>query len=319
MTKRASSIVLAKTKGSVPKQRTKNRKPKLTPKPASRPAIDIHSVSKWQGAAAHIGRFARNESLQMLIELAMTIRHVKGHRKGRADDKSLEPLLRGITVSIEKGSVVGVIDIGGQSRAALIRILGNSEAPSTGVVRFFGQVAAFAQLGASGYDYLTCRQNLIFGARLVGIPLRDINAALERLPEFSGAGEHLDTPLRRLPRTVIGDLGVSFVCCLDYDILIADEIGRPRSEKVEMAWRDYLKQAPERGQTVILGSNSVSRLLGPSTHLLLIKAAELIAYGPAAEIAKQHADFITLACETKASADERSAAPDEEYEDDEIV
>ncbi|HWM32464.1 MAG TPA: hypothetical protein VNO69_12295, partial [Methyloceanibacter sp.] len=210
-------------------------------------------------------------------------------------------------------------DIGGQSRAALIRILGNSEAPSTGVVRFFGQVAAFGQLGASVYEYLTCRENLEFGARLVGLPRQDIRMALERVPEFSGLGELLDSPLRRVPKAKAADLGMSFVCCLDYDILIADELGRARSEKVETAWQDYLAQAPSRGQTIILGSNNVSRLEGPCTHLLLIKDAELLAYGPARAINKEHADFLAEARATPVATETQLVAGDEEDEEGELL
>ncbi|MBM3545154.1 MAG: ABC transporter ATP-binding protein [Alphaproteobacteria bacterium] len=308
--------MLDKTRANAPKKR-RSRSRKLRPGPGH--AIEIHSISKWRGAASHITRFARNESLQTLIELALTIRHVKGHRKGKADDKMLEPLLQQVTVNIERGSVVGVIDIGGKSRAALIRILGNSEAPSTGVIRFFGKVAAFGQLGASAFPYMTCRENIEFGARLVGVPRLDIQAAMERVPKFSGLGEFLDMPLRRISKAKIADLGMSFACCLDYDILIADEIARARSETVQTSWQNYLAQAPGCGQTVILGSRNVSRLEGQCTHLLLIKATELLDYGPTSEIEKRHAGFLDEARTTPIEAEDQFASADEEDEDGEVM
>lgn len=283
------------------------------------PAIELISVSKWHGSVAQIDRrFVRNESLQTLIELVISIRDVEGHRKGATRDKSLVPLLKGVTLTIERGSVVGVMDIGGPSRDAAIRIMENSEIPSAGVVRFFGKVAAFGQLGASVNPYLSCRQNIEFGARLVGIPRRDIRRAMAAVPEASGLGEHLDTPLRRLPKSIFMDLGISFLLCLDYDIMVADEVARPRSEPVGGAWRDYIERVPETGKTIITTSLNLAKLESLCTHLLLIKDAELLAYGPAQEIEEQYADFIAEARATPKAEEAGFAAGDEE-DDDEMM
>jgi ABC-type polysaccharide/polyol phosphate transport system ATPase subunit len=284
------------------------------------PAVELISVSKWRGSIAQIDRrFVRNESLQTLIELMMSIRHVKDHRKGSVKDKLLEPLLKSVNLTIERGAVVGIIDIGGRSRDALVRILGNAEIPSAGVVKFYGKSASLGQLGASDYPYLTCRQNLELGARLVGIPKKDIGPAMARVPKFSGLGEHLDTPSRRLERATIVDLGISFLCCLDYDIMVADDINRPRTEKVEARWREYIKTAPERGKTVIATSGNTGNLAGVCTHLLLIKDAELFSYGPADDIEARHADFIEEARTTPRADEGRTAGLDDEDEDGELM
>ena len=284
------------------------------------PAIELTSVSKWHGSVAQIDRrFVRNESLQTLIELMLSMRDVEGHRKGATRDKSLVPLLEGVTLTIERGSVVGVMDIGSPSRDAAIRIMENSEIPSAGVVRFFGKVAAFGQLGASVNPYLSCRQNIEFGARLVGIPRRDIRRAMEAVPEASGLGEHLDTPLRRLPKSIFTDLGISFLLCLDYDIMVADEVSRPRSETVSVAWRDYIAQAPQSGKTIITTSLNLDKLEGLCTHLLLIKEAEVLAYGPAQDIEEQYPDFIAEARATPKAEVAGFAAGGDEEDDDEMM
>lgn len=280
----------------------------------SQAAVEILSLSKWRGAVAQLDRrFVKNEPLQSLIELAVVIRHVQDHRRGFVRDKPLEPLLRKVSVTIDRGSIVGIIDIGGQSRDTLIRILSNSEAPSTGVVRFYGKLAAFRQLGASDRDYLTCRKNIELGARLVGMPLHDIRGAMDRLLKIPGTAEYLATPLRRLERWIFVDLGVSFLCCLDYDILVADEINRPRSEWANAAWQDYLTHAPDRNQTVIATSANIKQLQANCTHLLLINDAELYAYGPVHDIEEQHADFIAKAC-----AAPRSSAPGSDILDEDV-
>ena len=269
------------------------------PKQSLGAAVELVNVSKWGGAVEQIDqRFVRNEALQILIELAILTRHVKDRKKGRLGKKQLVPLLKDINLTIERGSVVGIVDIGGSSRYALLQILANCDVPATGAVRFFGKMVALQQLGAVKLSYLTIRENMAFDARLMGWPRQEVLAALGRVPEFSGMGKQLDVPIRRVPRGVVTDLGLSLLCCLDYDVIIVDEIGRPQSAKVTASWNDYLQHAPERGKTVILTGRNINKLLELSTHLLLIDKAELLAYGPAADLKTQYAAFLAKAHDT---------------------
>jgi ABC-type polysaccharide/polyol phosphate transport system ATPase subunit len=305
-----SELEMVKKKAMLEKTVSPRRR---APSPQPAAAIEIADVSKWGGAIDHIDRRVRNEALQLLIELAILTRNVEGRKKGRLGTRQLTPLLKGINLTIERGSVVGVIDVGGVSASALLRILSNCDVPSRGLVRFFGKLAAFQNLSAARSTYNTCRDNMEFDARLMGWARNDVRAALGRIPEFyEGATKHLETPIRRLSRQVITELGLSLLCCLDYDILVVDEIAYPRSASVAANWEEYLRQAPERGKTVILSSRQIRRLYVPCTHLLLIKEAELLDYGPAQLMADQHAEFLALAEATPRTEATRVIEEDDE-------
>ena len=259
-------------------------------------AIEIAGVSKWGGALEQLERrFVRNEALQLLMELAILTRNVKDRKKGRLGERHLTPLLKNINLRIERGSVVGVVDVGGASRNSLLQILANCDVPSRGAVRFFGKLAAFQQLAAARLAYYTCRENMEFDARLIGLPRDDVLEALDRLPQFAGsASKYIDMPVRRLSARVIGELGLGLLCCLDYDILVVEEVAYPNSREIASNWQTYLQRAPERGKTIILGSRQLSNLYGPCTHLLLIKDAEMLDYGPTEALAERHAKFLAL-------------------------
>lgn len=259
-------------------------------------AVRLDSVTKWRGIVDLNGRrYVRNESLQSLIELSLASQSIKQYAHGRAGDKTLEPVLKGISATIERGSIVGVIDIGGTSRYALLRILANCESPSNGKVSCFGKVAAFQRIGNPLYMHMTCRENLALEARAMGLSAGATRAALERVPEFSGAGQLLDIPARRVEKSAYQDLGLSFQCCLDFDILVADELLRPRLETVVQSWTAYLQRAPEAGKTIILTSRNIGQLLSYCTHLLLIDETELLAYGSSADIRADFGSFLERA------------------------
>ena len=136
--------------------------------PAS--AIELVSVSKWQGVIAAIDqRYVRNESLQTLIEVLISVRHASSIAEGSILGRPLNHLLNDVSVVIGRGCVVGVMDVGGQSRRALLQVMGNAEPPSRGEVRFFGKMVAFNQIGLVTFPHLSSRDILKQSARVLGI------------------------------------------------------------------------------------------------------------------------------------------------------
>jgi ABC-type polysaccharide/polyol phosphate transport system ATPase subunit len=198
----------------------------------------------------------------------------------------------------------------------LLRILANCESPSAGKISFFGKVAAFQRIGNPRYDHMTCSENLAIDARAMGVSIGDARRALARLAEFSGMGPLLDLPSRRVDRMLFQDLGVSFQCCLDYDILIADELARPRQEKVSESWMSYLHAAPDIGKTVILSSRDTSKLLPHCTHLLLIDQAAVLAYGPTADVKAEFGEFLDRAAAATIKAGAQADMLGKEIDDD---
>jgi ABC-type polysaccharide/polyol phosphate transport system ATPase subunit len=281
------------------------------------PAIELVSISKWQGVIKTIDRrYVRNESLQTMIEVLISVRNANSVARGKIRGKPLDPLLKNISVLIDRGSIVGIIDIGGRSRAALMQIMSNNEAPSRGEIRYFRDMAAFSQLGIISYPHMSCREILERSARTLGVKREPLRLAMENLNEFSGLGSVLDTPFRRVPRGIFTDLGVSLLCCLDYDVLIADEVNKPRSKQVRANWSEYLRKAPDRGKTVVMNSRDLTKLFEYCTHLLLIKEASLLDYGSTDAMRKRHRIFIEEAC--RAPLEREAGLFEDEEDEDEI-
>jgi ABC-type polysaccharide/polyol phosphate transport system ATPase subunit len=194
--------------------------------------------------------------------------------------------------------------------------MSNSEAPSRGEIRYFRDMAAFSQIGIISYPHMSCREILERSVRTLGVKREPLRLAMGNLSEFSGLGSALDTPFRRVPRGVFTDLGISLLCCLDYDVLIADEISKPRSKQVRANWSEYLRKAPGRCKTVIVNSRDLTKLFEYCTHLLLIKEACLLDYGPTDIMRKRHRNFIEEAC--RAPLAQEAGLFDDDEDEDEI-
>jgi ABC-type polysaccharide/polyol phosphate transport system ATPase subunit len=284
------------------------------------PLVEVANVSKWMASTSSMSkRYHRNEALHTLIELLVVMRQANRLGKGSALDGRMEIILDDLSVSIPRGCVVGVVDIGGLSKGALLDVLGNVQPPNRGEVRFFGRSASTRQVNLFTRAHATCKQNLANSANVSGLSRAEIQAALERVPSFSGLGQYLDLPQRRVPKWVLSDLGISLFCCLELDLLIVEEADCATSDKVRSSWRDYVRLAPEVGRTLLIGSRRINNVFELSTHLLLLEHGRLLDFGPLKELREQHAEFLQTAAEAPIRAVQVAMADDPDDDDEEEV
>ena len=110
--------------------------------------------------------------------------------------------LRGVTLDVEPGEVVGIMGHNGSGKSTLLRVVSTALRPSAGEGWVFGKhlvrdaVEVRAHVGflahsAGLYDDLTASENLIFAARMLGVSEATIPAVLERVGLGRDAGERV--------------------------------------------------------------------------------------------------------------------------------
>ncbi len=280
--------------------------------------VEISGVSKWVASPRAVNkRYHQNEALNTLIELMEVGLNAGRLGKGSPVDALIEKVLDDVSVKIPRGCVVGVIDVGGRSKSALLEIVGNVQLANQGEVRLFGRSASLRQVNLFSRAHATCRQNLVSSARIVGLSRAKIEYALQHVPSFSGLGQYLDLPQRRVPKWVLLDLGISLLCCLELDLLVIEECDCATSQKVKRSWREFVRRAPEMDKTLLIGGRRTNSVFELSTHLLLLKDGRLLDFGPVKELREQHADFLRAAAVTPMKNARIELAEDEDEDDEE--
>lgn len=140
----------------------------------------------------------------------------------------------GVTLSVPRGEVFGLIGPDGAGKSTLIRMLATVLAPSEGDAFVFGSsvvrdaTAVKPRIGYmsqafSLYRDLTVRENLDFFAALRGVPHREMAQRAERLLEFSGLTEFAGRQAQFLSGGMKQKLALAATLISEPDLLFLDE------------------------------------------------------------------------------------------------
>ena len=282
--------------------------------PASSPiAINIRRVSYWRGVASHLRpRRTRNEVLDQLLYFGSMFINLQSFVQGEIFGRRLERKLDDVSIQIPRGSVVCVVDVGGLSRIPLMRIVAKMTPPKLGEVTLKGRVISLEQADVTPVPHRTVRYNLFSLGALVGVSRREILSALPSMEVFTGRPELFGMPARSVPKSKLFDIALSFVCSGPFDIIIVEEVRKIVGE----TWLRFVKEAPQRGKTLLISSSQLQEALDLSTHALLLDKGRLLDFGKTHEVTARHAEFVNDALRTPIVVSEDDAGTDDDQDED---
>jgi heme exporter protein A len=111
-------------------------------------------------------------------------------------------ILRGVTLQVRPGEIVGLLGANGSGKSTLLRIFGTLLRPSAGAAAIYGNdvvraadavrtTIGFLAHSPGLYDDLTARENLLFAANMLGIGHAEVDTVLARVELTYAANERV--------------------------------------------------------------------------------------------------------------------------------
>ena len=198
----------------------------------------------------------------------------------------------GVTFSLEKGSMLGIVGSNGAGKSTLLKVITGIMEPTRGKVKVNGTIAALLEL-ASGFDGdLTVRENTYLRGAMLGYTRAYMNEMYDSIIEFAELEEFQDRPFKQLSSGMKSRLAFSIASLVKPEILILDEVLSVGDGAFKKKSEEKMREIIGGGATTILVSHSNTQIREMCNKVLWLDRGKQIAFGDTPEIMDRYEEFL---------------------------
>jgi len=168
--------------------------------------------------------------------------------------------LRDVSFSLADGEALGIVGANGAGKSTVLKILAGITAPTAGVSRTRGRVAALLEVGTGFHPELTGRENIYLNGAILGMSRSDITRRFDQIVDFSGVERFLDTPVKRYSSGMYLRLAFAVAAHLEPDVLVVDEILAVGDAEFQRKCVMRMQEAEKEGRTLIFVSHDLETM-----------------------------------------------------------
>ena len=187
--------------------------------------------------------------------------------------------IRDISFEVGRGETLGLIGHNGAGKSTILKLLSQITTPTQGEIRLAGRVAALIEVGSGFHPELTGRENVYLSGSILGMKRREIQAKFDRIVEFSGVGDFIDTPVKWYSSGMYVRLGFAVAAHLEPDILLVDEVLAVGDAAFQVQCIERLNELRRSGMTMLFISHDLISIERLCDRVGLLERGRLIAHG----------------------------------------
>ena len=210
------------------------------------------------------------------------LRSVGRRSVGRRSDEFWA--LLDVSFKVARGETLGIIGHNGAGKSTILKLLSGVTAPTSGEIRIWGRLSALIEVGSGFHPELTGRENIFLSGSILGMRRREIADKLERIIDFAGVRDFIDTPVKHYSSGMFVRLGFSIAAHLEPDILLLDEVLAVGDAAFQAKCLDRIHELHRHGRTIIFISHDLGAVERLCDRALLLRRGQIVADGPASDV-----------------------------------
>ena len=210
--------------------------------------------------------------------------------------------LKGVSFSVPKGCVYGILGPNGSGKTTLLGIIMNVLKATSGTYKLFDEVATDAHRKKIGtlletpnfYHYLSAVRNLKISAAIKEHGEEDIENVLHTVDLY----KRKDSPFSTFSLGMKQRLAIGAALLGNPDVLVFDEPTNGLDPVGIAEIRTLIKELSAKGKTIIMASHLLDEVEKVCTHVAILKQGNLLASGTVKDVFQEN-DIVQLAAADK--------------------
>jgi teichoic acid transport system ATP-binding protein len=225
------------------------------------------------------------------VRLATSLRDGFSNLRQGANSTRLVPALRDVSLTVPKGTVLGVLGRNGAGKSTLLRAIAGIIPPTGGRIVVRGEISALLSAGIGFNRQLSGRTNIGLGALAMGFRDDRISDLTESVVEFAQLGEYLDFPLRTYSSGMSMRLGFALAAHLDPEVLLVDEALAGGDTKFRERVAAKMAELCSSGRTIVLVSHAVRSMKTMVSSCVWLHQGKVVEHGEPDGVVEQYLRF----------------------------
>jgi len=196
-------------------------------------------------------------------------------REEAAPDGEFIWALKGVSLSVSQGEVVGIIGPNGAGKSTLLKILSRITEPTDGYAEIHGRVGSLLEVGTGFHPELTGRENIYLNGAILGMKRSEIAQKFDEIVAFSGVEKFIDTPMKRYSTGMYVRLAFAVAAHLDPEILLVDEVLAVGDAAFQEKCLGKMSEVASGGRTVLFVSHNMATIRSLCSRVILLDGGQI--------------------------------------------
>jgi lipopolysaccharide transport system ATP-binding protein len=197
----------------------------------------------------------------------------------------------GVRFELRHGETLGIIGPNGAGKSTLLKMLNGIFWPDKGKITVRGKVGALIEVGAGFHPLLTGRENIFVNGAILGMTRREIAAKFDRIVEFAGIGDFLDSPVKSYSSGMFVRLGFAIAVHSEPEILLIDEVLAVGDKGFQGKCFNAIGKLKKTGTATILVSHNTHQIENFADRILLLKKGQAALFTDVQKALDEYSDL----------------------------
>ena len=238
-----------------------------------------------------------------MLKADNTVKNYVINKKGKVflkKEKTIKQAVKGISISIERGKIIGLLGMNGAGKTTTIKMLTSMIEPTSGKITVDGievkknvrKVKEKINLISGGersiYWRLTAKENLEYFGRLYGIKESILKDRIKKILEIAELTEYKDIPVEKYSKGMKQRLQIARGLINNPDYIFLDEPTLGLDIMIAKELRSYVKKLAYQGKGILLTTHYIVEAEELCDYIYVISGGKIIAEGTPEEIKKRY-------------------------------